>query len=75
MLLCTGSALTSRLALKHKSVYGVAMGYTPVPEPGGGWQGCGIVDLMHLALGKCPERRQETGFQGKRERQIGPQPA
>ena len=51
MLLCTGSALTSRLALKHKSVYGVAMGYTPVPEPGGGWQGCGIVDLMHLALG------------------------
>ena len=51
MLLCTGSALTSRLTLKHKSVYGVAMGYTPVPEPGGGWQGCGIVDLMHLALG------------------------
>ena len=37
-------------ALKHKHVYGVAMEYTPVPEPGGGWQGCGMVDLMKLAL-------------------------
>ena len=26
------------------------MEYTPVPEPGGGWQGCGMVDLMKLAL-------------------------
>ena len=41
-------------ALQHRSVYGVAMEYTPIPEPvpeSAAWQGCGIVDLMHLALG------------------------
>ena len=37
-------------ALKNKNVFGVAMEYTPVPEPGGSCQGCGIVDLMHTAI-------------------------
>jgi hypothetical protein len=37
-------------ALKNKHVFGVAMEYTPVPEPGGACQGCGIVELMHVAL-------------------------
>lgn len=46
----TGWIDNTTRALKHKNVYGVAMEYTPVPEPGGSCQGCGIVDLMHVAI-------------------------